>query len=496
MASVVCDPNGRKRIQFTDRDGERRTVRLGQASKKTANAYCEKIEKVLEAQFANTALDPEVAKWVAALGDVMHGRFVAVGLAEPRVQAAAVTLEAMLKSFFESVDVKPATLVRMKQAEAALVKHLKADCNVAHISEPDAEEWRAKLKELGYAPATISRTVLYARQMFHWAIRRGMAKANPFVALKAGPQVNPARSMFIDRDKIAKVIDAAPDAEWRLLIALSRFCGLRVPSEALALTWHDVDWENYRLTIRSPKTEHHEGRGSRIIPMFPEVREHLQAVYDAAPEGSTFVVTRYREGCNLNPQLHRIVKRAGLTAWPRLWHNLRASRQTELAASYPLHTVCAWIGNTKAIAAGHYLQVTDPDWARAVGDVGQGGAESGAQEAQNEAQQVSAPAGNDLQESQETPCLSGVSQGDANERETLHNEQVGRGGLEQPPEAAEKTCDPGIGGAESGAVPTDSAPNPKAMPPADPDLSRVIAAWPSLPEPIRRAVLALIQTTP
>lgn len=60
---------------------------------------------------------------------------------------------------------------------------------------------------------------------------------------------------FVSRETIAKVIDATPDAESRLLIALSRFGGLRVPSEALALRWSDVHWEHNRLTIQSIKTE-------------------------------------------------------------------------------------------------------------------------------------------------------------------------------------------------------------------------------------------------
>jgi len=194
-----------------------------------------------------------------------------------------------------------------------------------------------------------------------------MTGANPIAALKAGSQVNMARAVFVSRDTIAKVIDAAPDAEWRLLIALSRFGGLRVPSEALALRWADVDWEHNRLTVRSCKTEHHEGKGERMVPLFPEIREHLQAAFDAAPVGSVNVIGRYREGANLNPHFRRIIKRAGYTPWPRTWHNLRASRQTELATTFPLHTACAWIGNTKAIAAGHYLQVTDADWTRAIG---------------------------------------------------------------------------------------------------------------------------------
>jgi hypothetical protein len=120
-----------------------------------------------------------------------------------------------------------------------------------------------------------------------------------------------------------------------------------------------------RLTVRSPKTEHHEGKGERIIPLFPEIREHLLEAFESALVGSDNVISRYREGANLNPHFRRIIKRSGLTPWDRTWHNLRASRQTELAASFPLHTVCAWIGNTKAIAAGHDLQVTDADWTRA-----------------------------------------------------------------------------------------------------------------------------------
>ena len=45
-----------------------------------------------------------------------------------------------------------------------------------------------------------------------------------------------------------------------------------------------------------------------------------------------------------------------------------------------------------------------------------------------------------------------------------------------------------------------AAQNPAQLPtkpaepktPTDPDLSRIVAAWPTLPEPIRRAVLALV----
>src|SRR5262249_33778821 len=87
---------------------------------------------------------------------------------------------------------------------------------------------------------------------------------------------------------------------------------------------------------------------------------------------------------------NRIIRRAGLAPWERPWHNLRATRQTELSADFPLHVVCAWIGNKQAVAAEHYLQVTDADFERA--------AKSGAVALQNGVQQAAATARTDRQE--------------------------------------------------------------------------------------------------
>ena len=44
------------------------------------------------------------------------------------------------------------------------------------------------------------------------------------------------------------------------------------------------------------------------------------------------------------------------------------------------------------------------------------------------------------------------------------------------------------GGAESGAVENDTAPT-------DPELAKVIETWPSLPEAIKRAILAMIDAS-
>ncbi len=92
----------------------------------------------------------------------------------------------------------------------------------------------------------------------------------------------------------------------------------------------------------------------------------VRCIYDEAPPGATHVIRRYRgSNCNLRTQFLRILGRAGVSAWPRLFHNLRSSRETELVREFPIHVVCKWIGNSVRVAERHYLQVTDTDYEKA-----------------------------------------------------------------------------------------------------------------------------------
>ena len=85
---------------------------------------------------------------------------------------------------------------------------------------------------------------------------------------------------------------------------------------------------------------------------------------------------------NLRTTFEKIVRRAGLQTWPRLFHNLRASRETELVESYPIQVVTSWLGNTPSVAMRHYLMTTDEHFETAIKD--------DRQAAQNAAQQVAA----------------------------------------------------------------------------------------------------------
>ena len=84
-----------------------------------------------------------------------------------------------------------------------------------------------------------------------------------------------------------------------------------------------------------------------------------------APEGSEKVVTRYTADSNVHTQAMRYIKNAGFEPWEKPWNNLRASRATELKASFSDVDVHKWMGHTEAVARMHYLMPLESNFQEA-----------------------------------------------------------------------------------------------------------------------------------
>ena len=70
-------------------------------------------------------------------------------------------------------------------------------------------------------------------------------------------------------------------------------------------------------------------------------------------------------GTNLGQRMSRTIRAAGVSEWPKLFQNMRSSRQTELSAVYSITDVCAWMGNSLQVAGNHYLQPLSDTFQRA-----------------------------------------------------------------------------------------------------------------------------------
>jgi hypothetical protein len=99
---------------------------------------------------------------------------------------------------------------------------------------------------------------------------------------------------------------------------------------------------------------------------FSDRRLHFeQALKDATGD---FVVSERNEMTHrgLTAQFEKILYHAGVPRYPKLFQNLRSTRETELTnEGWSIHQVTAWIGNSPRVALKHYLQVTDDDYRKA-----------------------------------------------------------------------------------------------------------------------------------
>ena len=266
---------------------------------------------------------------------------------------------------------KQSTREHLQRAANDLIDFFDENREIQAVTEADAEEfkrWLSQTRNLN--ENTVNRRTGRARQFFNHAKKREIVKSNPFDGLKVTVYANEDRFYFVSAEDVRKIIDKAPSAEWRLLIALSRWGGLRTPSEHLRLTWGDILWDENKMVVTSPKLEHHHDKGKRLIPIFPEVRPYLDEVWENAKEKQKFVFTQFKRDkreTNLRTQFARIAQRAGVVLWEKPFQNMRSTRQIELAETFPQHVVCKWIGNSQVVARKHYLRPTEEHFRKASG---------------------------------------------------------------------------------------------------------------------------------
>lgn len=290
-----------------------------------------------------------------------------MGLVEPQQR---LTVGQFVEKWLEdkkAAGYKIASVISWEQTVTELTTLL-GERPLVSLTHTDGETYRSAMQARGLRSATVHHRIGHARQMMEDAVRIGHLTVNPWRQVRVRIGDPSERRAYVSIIDAQRVIDHCPNVWWKLLVALARFSGFRVPSEAFTLTWGDVDWERGRLSVPSPKTE---GRGKphRVIPLFPLVRPHLEAAFEHAEEGSVHVFPEeYRRraqghrgwgGTNLRTTLGKVIRRAGVEPWPRVWHSLRASCESDLAQSFPLAVVTKWMGNTPSVALRHYVDPTE-----------------------------------------------------------------------------------------------------------------------------------------
>jgi|GEM_PF-6638005 len=186
-------------------------------------------------------------------------------------------------------------------------------------------------------------------------------------------------------------------------------------------------WRRYSVFEDIPSQAVTDQSDPQQCPPCSEREEGMPCSWRREESRAEFVVRRYRNaGQNLRTQFEKIILRAGLKPWQKPFQNLRSSRVTELSRLHPLHVVVNCMGNSQAVALGHYLQVQQEDFQRAA-------SEPTPKRVQNWVQQGHAPSGtasHPLPQKCENPAEISRVRGVANRRKSLQSKGLPPVGLE------------------------------------------------------------------
>ena len=356
MASISHDPGGRRRILFIGADGQRRAIRLGKMSQRSAVGVKLHIENLIVAKETGRPIETETQNWLADIGDTMISKLARVGLVQSRDSA---TLAQFVDAYIASrTEAETNTVRNWMNTRKKLTGFFGEDRDLRSIRPGDADDWRQWLVDKKLSDSTISKAVKHAKQFLKAAVRKRLADTNPFQELKAGGDGMTTVRFCVTRDDC----QGAGGRPRRRMASYYRLGPIRGVAGSVRIARATVGRHRSRTrAIHSDQQEDETPRqrmeGSTAIS---RVQTILADAFDQAPPGSEYVISRYRgTNANLRAQLERILYRAKVDSWPRLFHNLRASRQTELENEFPSHVVCDWLGNSESVARKHYLQTTE-----------------------------------------------------------------------------------------------------------------------------------------
>lgn len=372
MASVSTQHDtGLRRIIFRTIDGRRVSLYVGRIPKSTAYEIAAHIDHLVASRRSGSDLRRVTSGWIdqiTAEWPRLASRLAQLGLIPQCVPGDQEFAAFVDKSVSENPSVKPNTLKGRRQS-ADKIRLFFRGRRLRSLTALDGTEfvrWLRASKSLGgagHSEATAMKHLSHAKMFLEEAVRAQILSSNPFQGIRSRSVVSSERRRYIPESVVMQVLDHTADIELQTAVSLSRWGGLRIPSEAFALEWQHVDWHRRRMTVPGVKTK------CREIPLFPELAACLSALKSAsaaaAPLEPVLPKLRNRSGTNLRNQLVRLVRSAGVPVWPKIFHNLRSSRQTDLEERFPRKTVCEWMGNSELVADRHYLQVREEHFERA-----------------------------------------------------------------------------------------------------------------------------------
>lgn len=302
------------------------------------------------------------------------------GLIPAPKQSTLAGLWDMFEEHAEKMGHKDSTIKQYQSARKWFFRYFEEEQRVETVTKNDAKEFYAWLERQNHkygkpiSPQSVAGYMKTIKTVFNVVVDEELIDRSPFRSIQKKGFANPARQFEVSLEMFSDILDACPSIGWRVLFTLWRFGGLR-KMEPVLLKWEDILWDVGKIRVHSPKTERYEGHEERYCPLFPEIRQELEDLFEVqgSPAGTAYVLPddiRERSENGIYNAVIRIIRRAGYTPWQRLINNMRATRNSELKrVGFSGDQRSAWLGHSEKVSAEHYqignMLVGDEDYKRA-----------------------------------------------------------------------------------------------------------------------------------
>ena len=267
---------------------------------------------------------------------------------------AVLSLHELLERFYASkTHLKQNTQVSYKIMGNQLTAFFGKDCRIDSIHKLDCDHFKTQ-RLAKQAACTVSRNLRRARSIFKLAVDAGWLQHNPFKEVSSNAEVNLSRQCYIDCETVHTILPHCRDDHDRLLLALARFGGLRIPSEIQLLRFSD--FTNGIIRIHSDTKT-----GAREVPLFGEIKEIFDRIV-AAIDGENLPGNKPGEFIfgklgNFRDRILAAIRTSGMEPWEKLFINLRSSCITDMAErGYSEKCLDAMFGNSALVRSRHYIQ--------------------------------------------------------------------------------------------------------------------------------------------
>jgi site-specific recombinase XerD len=374
MATLVKPARKGYSIQWYKPGGARETLYLGRIQKGHAETFLHHVERLIESKSFDEPPPVKTLRWAAKLETKWRDKLAEKGLYEGvRIN----TLDELVANFrTAAIDrgLAPATIEKIDLAAANLVARIKGATRVASVTAADAEDHAAWIKSGGkrkggsLASSSAGKQIQTCSAIFRRAVQLKVIDDNPFAGLGRPPADSDAQ-VYVAVNVVLKVMERC-DPALRFRVAMSRFAGLRQPSEMNAMELQWVQLEERRMLVFSPKNQRFEHKRWREVPIQPALAPYVAEEIERAREGQTYLADSFREitATAWRNRLERACTRAGVVPWPVLWHSMRGSCGTDwLDEGFPEHVVCRWMNCSPKELRRSYAKTTDDHLAKAAG---------------------------------------------------------------------------------------------------------------------------------